>query len=45
MLKQSRRSANLLLTDAIDFLKALRGIGDAVVMNQKCLSLTRSKAN
>lgn len=35
MLKQSRRYANLFLTDAIDFLKALWGIEDVIVMNQK----------
>lgn len=36
VLKQSRRCANFFLTDTIDFLKALWGIGDVIVMNQKC---------
>lgn len=44
-LKQSRRCANLFLTDTIDFLKALRGIEDVIVMKQKCLILSQYKAN
>lgn len=43
MLKQSRRCANLFLTDAIDFLKALWGIEDVIVVNQKCLILSKYK--
>lgn len=52
VLKQSRRCADLLLTDAIDFLKVLRGwgvrggaIGDVIVINQKCLILSQYKEN
>lgn len=45
MLKQSRRCANLFLTDAIDFLKALWGIEDVIVMDQKSLILSQYKAN
>lgn len=45
MLKQSGRCANLFLTDAIDFLKALWGIEDVIVMDQKSLILSQYKAN
>lgn len=45
VLKQSRRCANLFLTDTIDFLKALWGIEDVIVVNQKCLILSQYHAN